>query len=114
MSLSIWGIETSKRDIPNKTLEILFNSEYQLYKSPEDYKKYSLLFNDELEELCKSIGLMCHKDEIDNIFIGLHPCDMEDNQTLREFKEKIKNKLKEIGFNDDIVIDYYVDLDPGY
>jgi predicted nucleotidyltransferase len=113
MSLSVWGIETSKRDIPNKTLEILFNSEHQLFKTLDDYKKYSILFDDELKALCESVGLMCHKDEINNIFIGLHPCDMEDDQTLREFKEKIKNKLQKIGF-DNTEIDYYVDLDPGY
>ena len=111
--LTIWGIETSKRDLPSKTLEILFNSEYQVFKTIDDYKKYSVLFYDELEELCKSFGLIYHKDEIDNIFIGLHPCDMEEDQTLREFKEKIKNKLKQIGF-DNTEIDYYVDLDPGY
>ena len=111
--LTIWGIETSKRNLPNKTLEMLVNNEFQLFKTHEDYKKYSLSFYDELKELCKSVGLLCHKDEIGTTFIGLHPCDMEEDQTLREFKEKIKNKLKQIGF-DNTEIDYYVDLDPGY
>lgn len=111
--LTIWGIETSKRDLPNKTLEILFNSENQVFKTTDDYKKYSILFYDELKELCESVGLLCHKDEIGTTFIGLHPCDMEEDQTLLEFKEKIKNKLQKIGF-DSIEIDYYVDLDPGY
>lgn len=113
MSFSIWGIEISKSGLPNKTLEILFNNEYQVYKTIDDYKKYSLTIYDEFKELCESVGLTCHKDEINHIFIGLHPCDMEEDQTLREFKNKIKNKLQKIGF-DDVEIDYYVDLDPGY
>jgi len=32
----------------------------------------------------------------DNMFLGMWPCDMKDNQTLLQFKEQIVSKMKEM------------------
>ncbi len=63
-------------------------------------KNYSTKNNNEIEEQCEKVGLeyVENYDE-DEALIGLHPKEMKENETLKEFKEKIFEKLKKIEFN---------------
>ncbi len=103
----IWGIELHEKDIPEETFKLLNDD---IYKNKKEYLYCSRdIFYDEIEKLCQSVGLSCFTDEFYFTYIGISPDQMKDDQTLGEFKEKIKNKLKEIGI-ENIDIEYYIDL----
>lgn len=111
--MTIWGIDIHIYDIPEKTRDLLFIHEFQPFEDYENYRRFSGMFFDDLKKLCKSVGLQCYIEFGDLVYIGDYPNKMSDDQTLGEFKEEIKNKLKEIGI-ENTNIEYYVGLEEEY
>jgi hypothetical protein len=56
-----------------------------------------------IEEALAGFGLDTHRDyNGDGVFIGKSPFSMKEDETLKQFKEKIEVKFKELGINEGV------------
>ncbi len=61
----------------------------------------------DIDELCYQEGLQfIVPDEDYGTIIGLHPDEMNDNETLGEFKKRISDTLKKIGLDPEKILFY--------
>ena len=97
-SVVMWGVYLDESEIRDN--EILMAKLKELAEkneiSEEDFKEERLPYM--VEELLA--GFETHSDyEGDGVYIGKSPFSMEEDETPRQFKEKLEAQLKEIGIS---------------
>jgi hypothetical protein len=93
-SFVVWGIQldTCEDKLKEKCTEQLFK---RLYDEQEEYIKEDLV--EELYDWTEDDGLVANDDESGYIQIGLYAEKMKDDETLKQYKEKVLQKLIEKG-----------------
>ena len=93
-SFCICGISTNEEQLEDWLKDKVSEEE----KEEDDYEVYDIV-----EELCDKEGLSVHAepDSYYSYWIGLDIQKLDDNETLKDFKNKTKEKLKRI-FGDNI------------
>lgn len=111
-SFVIVGKEFNKEEI-RKLIDERGNEFFKLMKKGKNSKYYanSENINDLIDEwgfreVFEDLGLDSEETgdcgDGDSILIGLDPSNMKDEQTLKEFKECVTNKLKNAGLDVDV------------
>ena len=104
-----WGIEIGNEELLNNEDFLKKVYEYLTTDGPvrelgDEGKELSfdewqdIVDVDEIGEYIESLSLQTHSGyDYDYWYIGMNPNQMEDDETKKEFIEKIKNALKESG-----------------
>ena len=100
----MWGITIDKSDLKEKHGEKIFASKHVILGPDIVNKTRDEFFNEdfyyEFQELAEKQGLQVSRMEYESeIMIGVSPFDMEEDQTLKQFKEKIIKCFHKIGIN---------------
>jgi DnaJ-class molecular chaperone len=111
-SFCVWGknINEDFESLSDKTKKLIYDkyieeskkSNSEFYVSFEDFDKFSNSQKMEyLEYLIEDNGFIWShgSEEYDGIMVGVHPEKMDENMTLKEFKENIKNKFEGLGLS---------------
>ena len=57
-------------------------------------------YDEDFESLCNGCGLACHFVEgADGVAVGMSPYNMQDDETLSQFKARVLLNMKQAGLN---------------
>lgn len=103
-SFAIFGIEEDK-----DTLAALLNAKQEKKDLPEGVDPEDVeddIDSWEVREMIEEKGLSCYDDESGNLYVGMDALGMGEDETKRQFKERIASKLKEV-FGKDFTVDFF-------
>jgi len=103
-SFIVWGITIDENELKEKHGENIFASKHVILGPDIVNKTRDEFFNENFyygfQELAEKQGLQVSRMEYESeIMIGVSPFDMEENQTLKQFKEEIIKCFHKIGIN---------------
>lgn len=103
-SFIVWGLRIDEDELKKEYGESIFAAEHVILgpdivnKSREEFFEGDFYYN--VQDLAGKNGIKVARMEYDNEWMfGVSPFRMKEEQTLREFKEEIVKKFKDLGIN---------------
>jgi hypothetical protein len=97
-SFCAWAVELPD-DIPEKVKKTLYDKYKKENQTYEDFCDYGVF--DALDMLFDDLNLEYIFDNMGFLYIGMSPDKMPEEMSLKEFKNDIIKKIKDIGFDVD-------------